>query len=114
MCPHTYKRIHMNDDKNPLSWNSDVWLFAIGMAFIGGVANIVAKLQRPRAKPYCFLEMLAELVVSSAVGTVSFMAIYSFDVPIGAAYAGGCAAGHMGTRLLFLAENYVTRKFDHD
>lgn len=100
------------NDKNPIDWPKDVWIFAVLIAVVGSIISVVNKLRKPRTNPYCFVEMMCEMITSSAVGVVAFMAIYSFDVPMGAAYAGGCMAGHMGTRLIFLFENYITRKLE--
>lgn len=104
----------MPEEKNPMHWPGDVWIFAIIVGAIGGLMNAINNLRRSRVNPYSWTEFFVEMLVSMGVGSISFMALYSVDIPMGAAYAGGCFAGHMGTRLIFLAENYVAFKLRGD
>lgn len=54
--------------------------------------------------------MIGEFTCSSIVGVGVFMASQSYDHPIGLSAAFSGIGGHMGTRLLFLLEQWWENK----
>lgn len=55
-------------------------------------------------------ELIGEMLVSSFVGLVTFWICKSYGVNEYLTAAGVAIAGHMGTRALFLAEQWIEKK----
>lgn len=100
----------MHHDKDPTAWTLEVWALAISMAVLGGLVSIAQRLPCGRGRPFGFWEMAAEMMTSGFVGLTAFMALESFDMPLGICAAGSGVAGHMATRLLFLIENVIEKR----
>ena len=97
-------------EKDPTIWTRATWELAMLMSFAGGFLNWWAKVRAGHARAFNVVELVGEMVVSGVVGLGAFMAADGIgqDASICAVAAG--IGGHMGTRLLFLVEQWVEKK----
>ena len=88
------------------------WVF--GLAMLGGAASFVRRVRNGEAKYYNIIGLIGELVVSAFAGLVTFFLCRSagFDEMLTAAFI--AISGHMGTRLIFMFEAYLLKKFGLD
>lgn len=88
------------------------WVF--GLAMLGGAASFVRRVRNGEAKYYNIIALIGELVVSAFAGLVTFFLCRSagFDEMLTAAFI--AISGHMGTRLIFMFEAYLVKRFGLD
>ena len=88
------------------------WVF--GLAMLGGAASFVRRVRSGQAKYSNIVELVGELVISAFAGFVTFFLCRSagFDEMLTAAFI--AISGHMGTRLIFLAEEQLIKRFGLD
>ena len=88
------------------------WVF--GLAMLGGAASFVRRVRSGQAKYSNLIELIGELVVSAFAGLVTFFLCQSskLDPMLTAAFI--AISGHMGTRLIFLAEEQLIKRFGLD
>lgn len=82
-----------------------IWMAAV--AAIGGWVSFHQKVKAGSARYVNFTELIGELVVSAAVGTVTYWICKGFAVNEWLTAAGVAISGHMGARAIFLAEKTV-------
>ena len=85
------------------------WVF--GLAMLGGAASFVRRVRSGQAKYSNIVELVGELVISAFAGLVTFFLCRSanFDEMLTAAFI--AISGHMGTRIIFMFEAYLVKKF---
>ena len=85
------------------------WVF--GLAMLGGAASFVRRVRSGQAKYSNIIELIGELVVSAFAGLVTFFLCRSagFDEMLTAAFI--AISGHMGTRIIFMFEAYLVKRF---
>ena len=88
------------------------WVF--GLAMLGGAASFVRRVRSGQAKYYNIVELVGELVISAFAGLVTFFLCCSagFDEMLTAAFI--AISGHMGTRIIFMFEFYLIKRFGLD
>lgn len=88
------------------------WVF--GLAMLGGAASFVRRVRSGQAKYSNLIELIGELVVSAFAGLVTFFLCQSagFDEMLTAAFI--AISGHMGTRIIFMFEFYLVKRFGLD
>ena len=88
------------------------WVF--GLAMLGGAASFVRRVRSGEAKYSNIIELIGELVVSAFAGLVTFFLCQSaaFDEMLTAAFI--AISGHMGTRIIFIFEAYLVKRFGLD
>ena len=88
------------------------WVF--GLAMLGGAASFVRRVRSGEAKYSNIIELIGELVVSAFAGLVTFFLCQSaaFDEMLTAAFI--AISGHMGTRIIFMFEAYLVKRFGLD
>ena len=88
------------------------WVF--GLSMLGGAASFVRRVRSGEAKYSNIVELIGELVVSSFAGFVTFFLCRSagFDEMLTAAFI--AISGHMGTRVIFMFEAYLVKRFGLD
>jgi len=96
--------------KDPTTWSLATWALAIGMAFVGGFVNWITKIKQGHTRVFNIVELIGEILISGFVGVAVFMLLASYDQPMGLCAAASGVSGHMGTRLLFLIEQFIARK----
>lgn len=90
-------------------WLTYAWVF--GLAMLGGAASFVRRVRSGQAKYSNIIELIGELVVSAFAGLVTYFLCRSanFDDMLTAAFI--AISGHMGTRIIFMFESYLVKKF---
>lgn len=90
-------------------WLTYLWVF--GLAMLGGAASFVRRVRSGQAKYSNIVELVGELVISAFAGLVTFFLCQSskLDPMLTAAFI--ATSGHMGTRLIFLAEELLVKRF---
>ena len=85
------------------------WVF--GLAMLGGAASFVRRVRSGQSKYSNIIELIGELVVSAFAGLVTFFLCQSagFDGALSAALI--AISGHMGTRIIFMFEAYLVKRF---
>ena len=85
------------------------WVF--GLAMLGGAASFVRRVRSGQAKYSNIVELVGELVISAFAGLVTYFLCHSagFDEMLTAAFI--AISGHMGTRIIFMLESYLVKKF---
>lgn len=85
------------------------WVF--GLAMLGGAASFVRRVRSGQAKYSNLIELIGELVVSAFAGLVTFFLCQSskLDPMLTAAFI--AISGHMGTRIIFMFESYLLKRF---
>ncbi len=73
----------------------------------GGLVSWWQKVKTGQARAFNIAEFIGEVVTSAVVGVAMFMAARAADMPEGLCAAMASVAGHMGTRLMFLAETLI-------
>lgn len=91
--------------KNPLQWSMETWFLAVGMGIMGGVVNNYSRYRRAKVFSWHFVfECLIDAIISGFVSLVVFMAMQSFDQPLGFSAAVGGVIGHRAARLILFTE----------
>ena len=88
------------------------WVF--GLAMLGGAASFVRRVRSGQAKYSNIVELVGELVISAFAGLVTYFLCRSanFDEMLTAAFI--AISGHMGTRIIFMLEGVLVRRFDFE
>ena len=101
----------MQENNNPITWTYGTWALAFGVSIAGGIVNFYARVKRGHTRAFNFIELIGEMFIAGLVGLMAFMVVTGFNYPIGLAAAAAGVGGHMGTRLLFIAEHALEARF---
>lgn len=96
--------------KDPTTWSLATWALALGMSVIGGFVNWRSKVKSGHTRVFNVVELIGEICASGFVGVAVFMILSSYDQPLGVCAAAAGVGGHMGTRLLFLIEQALSKR----
>jgi hypothetical protein len=97
-------------EKDPTTWTIATWMLAVGMAFGGGLVSFYQRYKQRHRKAFTALELAGEIATSAFVGLGVFMLLSAVEQSAGICAAGAGVGGHMGTRLLFFTEVFITKK----
>ena len=91
------------------SWMTYAWV--VGLSAWGGIASFCHKLKSGHARPFNFAELFGELVISGFAGLLMFYLCEAAHVTgvVSAVFVG--ISGHMGSRAIFLIENWAMKKW---
>lgn len=98
-------------DKDPTSYSLLTYAWVFLLAMLGGVVNFVRKLQQGHVRAFNFIEFIGEIVTSAFAGVITFWLCENANMSplLTAAFVG--VSGHMGSRAIFMAENWLKTKF---
>ncbi|MFM6967313.1 MAG: phage holin family protein [Microbacteriaceae bacterium] len=99
-------------EKDPTNWTAATWILASGMAFGGGFINWYSKVRSGHTRVFNVAELFGEMLISGVVGLGSYMAGDGLSLPPSLCAVAAGIGGHMGTRLVFLAEELARKKFE--
>ena len=99
-------------EKDPTNWTAATWILASGMAFGGGFINWYSKVRSGHTRVFNVAELFGEMLISGVVGLGSYMAGDGLGLPPSLCAVAAGIGGHMGTRLVFLAEELARKKFE--
>lgn len=88
--------------------------WVIGLSILGGTASFVRRVRNGEARYSNIVELVGELVVSAFAGLVTFFLCQSahLDGALSAAFI--AISGHMGTRIIFMFEAALLKRFGVD
>lgn len=98
-------------EKDPTSYSLLTYAWVFLLAILGGVVNFVRKLQQGHVRAFNFVEFIGEIVTSAFAGVITFWLCENANMSplLTAAFVG--VSGHMGSRAIFMAENWLKNKF---
>lgn len=98
-------------DKDPTSYSLVTYLWVFLLAILGGIVNFMRKLQAGHARVFNLIEFIGEIVTSAFAGVITFWLCENAGFPalMTAAFVG--VSGHMGSRAIFMIENWLKAKF---
>jgi hypothetical protein len=96
-------------DPSSYSWLAYAWIVGIGA--LGGLVSYIRKVNAGFIHKWSIMEFIGEIVTSAFVGVLTFWICEwaKLSPLLTAAFVG--VAGHMGSRCLFMFENWLKRKF---
>ena len=99
-------------EKDPLNlgWLTYAWIAVLSM--LGGLVAFLQKLKEGSVRVFNVVEFVGELCTSAFTGVVTYYLCEAahFSAFLTAALVG--ISGHMGNRLLFLFEKYLSERFN--
>lgn len=97
-------------EKDPTTWSAATWGLAIGMSFAGGFLNWWTKVRQGHTRAVNIVELVGEMCVSGVVGLGAYMVLNGLGQPPSLCAVAAGIGGHMGTRLVFLFEQWLLRQ----
>lgn len=85
-------------------------LWAAGVAALGGIANFYQKVKAGKTRAFNVMELAGEVIVSAFVGLLTFWICKGYGVNEWLTAAAVGITGHMGSRAIFLAEQWIENK----
>lgn len=98
-------------EKSPETYSFITYGWVFALAILGGVVSFMRKIQLGHSRAFNIVEFVGEIVTSAFAGVLTFwMCEHSGLSPlVTAAFVG--ISGHMGSRALFMFENWLTKQF---
>ena len=98
-------------EKDPTSYSLLTYAWVFMLAILGGIVNFMHKLKAGHTRVFNFVEFIGELVTSAFAGVITFWLCENANMSpvLTAAFVG--VSGHMGSRAIFMAENWLKTKF---
>lgn len=98
-------------EKDPTSYSflTYGWVFALAIA--GGIVSFYRKLQKGSVRVFNVVEFVGELVTSAFAGVITFWLCENASLSplVTAALVG--ISGHMGSRAIFMFEDWLAKQF---
>ncbi len=87
------------------------WVWVVILSSWGGVAGYIKKVRTGRTPRFSLMELVGEIVTSSFAGVITFLLAraYHMDELLTAALVG--LSGHMGSRVVYLIEGFLQKRF---
>lgn len=101
-------------DKDPTSYSLLTYGWVISLAIMGGIVNFMRKLQLGYVRAFNIVEFIGECVTAAFAGILTFWLCESAQISglVTAAMVG--ISGHMGSRAIFMFEDWLKSKFVSD
>lgn len=98
--------------KDPLSYPLRTYGFMLAVAILGGVVSWYAKVRRNEIPASSMFHLIGEVTTSAFAGMLTFFACEYANFPqiLTAALVG--VSGHMGAKLISMAEDAAKRRID--
>lgn len=100
-------------DGDPTDYSMWTYLWVFGLSIWGGLANFINKVKQRKARWINITELFGELFISGGVGLLTFFICEYSNTPQLISAVCIAISGHMGTRIIYLLENKVTRIIDN-
>jgi hypothetical protein len=109
MLDHTNSATDLAKDPTYYSLTTYIWVF--GLAMLGGLVNFMRKIQMGHSRAFNIVELIGELVTSAFAGILTFWLCENSGLSplLTAALVG--ISGHMGSRSLFMMEDWMKKRF---
>lgn len=98
-------------EKSPETYSFITYGWVFALAILGGVVSFMRKMQQGHTRVFNIIEFIGEIVTSAFAGVLTFWMCEhaSLSPLVTAAFVG--ISGHMGSRALFMFEEYLQSKF---
>jgi len=98
-------------EKSPETYSFITYGWVFALAILGGVVSFMRKIQQGHSRAFNLIEFIGEIVTSAFAGVLTFWMCEhaSLSPLVTAAFVG--ISGHMGSRALFMFEEYLQAKF---
>lgn len=102
----------MTDEKDPLTYSLVTYAWVLLLSFWGGAVHFFKRIkeQPERIKNY-FMEFMGETATSGFCGVITFYGCQAAEIDLLTTAVLVGISGHMGTRMLYLAERAVIARF---
>ena len=98
-------------EKDPASFPLVTYAWVVGLAILGGVVNFLRKVKEGHARVFNVMEFIGELITAAFAGIITFYLCSAANIDPLYTAALVAITGHMGSRSIFLFEDYLTKKF---
>ena len=97
--------------KDPTSYSFITYVWVLGLAILGGLVSFLRKLREGNTRVFNIIELIGEVTSAAFTGILVFWILENSGVAplITAACVG--IAGNMGSRGLYLLEQFLKSKF---
>ncbi len=99
-------------EKDPTLWPLATWALGFLMAMGGGLVSWFAGFKSGHTKTFNAFAFAGEIFTSGFVGLSVFFLLTSMGMHMGVCAAGAGIGGHMGTRLLIIAESVIETRIN--
>ena len=82
-------------------------LLMAGVAMVGGAVSFYHKVTTGKTRAFNLTELIGELVTSGLAGVVAGWVLTGLEANTYLVFAGVGIAGHMGSRIIFIAEKWL-------
>lgn len=96
--------------KDPLDYHIFTYLWVIGLSIMGGIVSFLRKVKLGVVHRFSVVELIGELFTSGFTGLLTFLMCEESGIPLRYTAVMVAISGHMGTRLIFLFEQWVQKK----
>lgn len=98
-------------EKDPTNYSFLTYSWVFALAMLGGVVSFMRKLQQGHVRAFNIAEFIGEIMTSAFAGVLTFwMCEHASLSPLVTAALVG-VAGHMGSRAIFLFEDWLAKQF---
>lgn len=97
--------------KDPTAYPLLTYGWVLGLSIAGGIVSFCRKIKSGHSRPFNFIEFVGELFTSAFAGVITFYLCEAANIggPLAAVFVG--ISGHMGSRAIFLVENWASKKW---
>lgn len=85
-------------------------LLMAGVAMVGGAVSFYHKMKTGKTRAFNITEFVGELVTSGVAGVLAGWVLVGLEANQYLVYAGVGIAGHMGSRIIFIAEQWLEER----
>ncbi len=98
--------------KDPSSYTWIAYMWVVCLSAWGGLVSYLRKVNSGALHKWSLTELVGEIVTSAFMGILTFWLCEWTNLPplLTAAFVG--VSGHMGSRGLFMLENYIKNRLD--
>lgn len=98
-------------EKDPLNYSLLTYAWVVILSAWGGAVSFMRKRRRGLVKPFSWVELIVEVLTSAFAGVITFWLCEASRIEplITAALVG--VSGHMGSRAIFLIEQFVETRW---
>lgn len=98
--------------KDPFAYPFAVYGWVLLWSMAGGLVSFWNKLKTGAVRAFNVVEFIGEMVTSAFVGVLTFWICEYFSAPKLVSAVAISISGHMGTRAIFLLEQYAQKWFE--
>lgn len=95
--------------KDPMNYTLAQYGFILAISLLGGVASWYGKVKKGELAASSLMSLVGELTTSALAGLLTFYLCESMDINALVTAATVGVAGHMGAKVITLAEGFVQR-----